>query len=83
MLRMSKTQGVNTVFSTSHFYAYDESPAEFIERRNAAFKRLPDEISKSGENFPKIIPGAELLYFPGICDAEDISLMKMGHTNCF
>lgn len=82
MLRMSRAQGVDTVFSTSHFYAYEESPAEFIERRNEKYKLLQNEMAGRNEAFPEIVLGAEVLYFPGMCEAEEISLLKIGSTGC-
>lgn len=82
MLRQSFLQGVDVVVSTSHFYANEECPGDFLLRRKAAFERLDDAMLMRPEVFPKIILGAEVLYFPGMSDAEEISELTVGDSNC-
>ena len=69
MLRALKSQGVDTVIATSHFYATHRSPAEFLKRRNAAFNELKAVLT---DDCPRIILGAEVLYFPGISHMEQL-----------
>lgn len=40
MLREEAVQGVNQVFATPHFYADEETPEAFLERRRASFEGL-------------------------------------------
>lgn len=82
MLRGSFLQGVDAVVSTSHFYAMDDYPQEFLQRRNAAARQLADAMLFSTEIYPKVILGAEVLYFPGISEAEEISQLKIGDSSC-
>ena len=82
MLRQSFLQGVDVVVSTSHFYANEEYPREFLLRRKEAFERLDDAMLMEAEVFPKIVLGAEVLYFPGISEAEEISELTIGDSNC-
>lgn len=78
MLRRSKEQGVEVMVSTSHFYADEDYPAQFVERRNAAFRRLREAMGRNTESYPLIVLGAEVLYFPGISQAQDIEKLTIG-----
>ena len=76
MLRESKRQGVDLICSTSHFYADEEDPASFLRRRSRAYHRLVDAM-KNTEDYPKILLGAEVLYFPGISVADEVKDLKL------
>ena len=78
MLRRSKEQGVEVMVSTSHFYADEDYPAQFVERRNAAFRRLREAMLRDAEGYPLVVLGAEVLYFPGISQAQDIEKLVIG-----
>lgn len=80
MLRRSFQQGVDLVVSTSHFYANEEYPQAFLDRRNRAFRALRNAMLMSAEVYPQIILGAEVLYFPGISDAEGIGSLMIGSS---
>lgn len=82
MLKESMRQGVDTVCATSHYYAYDESPAAFLHRRSKAFKKLSKAMEESGEKLPKILLGAEILYFPGMSGAVELIDLKIEGTPC-
>ena len=43
ILRRSREQGVEVMVSTNHFYADEDYPESFLERRNDAFLRLREE----------------------------------------
>ena len=78
MLHQSFRQGVDVMVSTCHFYADEEDPKSFVERRNRAFFQLRDEMLTRAEGYPLIILGAEVLYFPGIAEAEDVDRLTIG-----
>ena len=78
MLRRGKEQGVEVMVSTSHFYADEDYPAQFVERRNAAFRRLREAMGRNTDSYPLIVLGAEVLYFPGISQAQDIEKLTIG-----
>ena len=83
MLRSSYEQGVDTVFATSHFYADEEDPAAFLRRRAEAYQQLKAAYAAVKEEFgplPKILPGAEILYFPGLSDCEELRPLALGTT---
>ena len=71
MLRESARQGVDVICATSHFYADEMDPKEFLFRRNRAYDQLREAIG-DGSNYPRILLGAEVLYFPGISVADEI-----------
>ena len=78
LLRRSCRQGVEVMVATSHFYAKEDYPARFVERRNAAFLRLREAMLEDTEIYPIIVLGAEVLYFPGISQAQDIEKLTVG-----
>ena len=78
MLRRSREQGVEVMVSTSHFYADEDYPAQFVQRRNAAFLRLREATGRDGSSYPMIVLGAEVLYFPGISQAQNIEKLTIG-----
>ena len=75
MLRELYLQGVDSVIMTPHFYATDEEPISFIERREAAVSRflgrigelLENAVEREGANIPKIYLGAEVEFFNAMC----------------
>lgn len=78
LLRKSRQQGVDCIVSTSHFYADEDYPAQFVKRRNAAFLRLREAMLRDTQVYPLIVLGAEVLYFPGISQAQDIQMLTIG-----
>ena len=80
MLRESFLQGVDVMVSTSHFYADEDYPQHFLKRRMEAFRSLEDAMMLQAEVFPHIILGAEVLYFPGISQAEELAPMMIGSS---
>ena len=80
MLRACFLQGTDLMVSTSHFYGSEEYPREFLKRRNAAARQLKHAILYSTEVYPRLVLGAEVLFFPGISDAEGIELLQIGNS---
>ena len=83
MLCESRLQGVDLIFATPHFYADEDDPARFLERRNAAYELVREAIEREGkvEAYPEIRLGAEILFFPGMCEAEELRELMMGGTS--
>ena len=82
MLRRSYRQGVDTVFLTSHFYAYEDNLNSFLKRRDSAYAALTKAVSNSGESMPRLLRGAEILYFPGLSNASEIACLALEDTKC-
>ncbi len=77
LLRMLSEQGVKKVVATPHFYANDESVADFIARRQKSFEDL---MKVYPENLPDILLGAEVRYYTGIEKLEDLSKLCIGDS---
>lgn len=80
MLRESREQGVDLIFATPHFYADMDDPESFLARRDQAFSQLKLAMAEDGGDFPQILLGAEILYFPGMSVAEELYEMRMGQS---
>ncbi len=78
MLEELSLQGVDTIVATSHFYATQRSPQEFLARRERAFEQLKARLP---ENAPRILLGAEVLYFPGMSRMDELSTLCIEGTN--
>lgn len=77
MLRAEARQGIETVVLTSHFYAHENSPAQFLQRRQRMYHHLLPYLWKE---LPKLCLGAEVQYFEGICTVEDIRHLRIQET---
>lgn len=52
MLEESARQGVDLIFATSHFYADEDDPHSFLQRRNEAYQVLRAAMEKGEEGIP-------------------------------
>ena len=78
MLEALRAQGVDTVIATPHFYANDESLESFLSRRNDSYLALKEQLT---EELPRILLGAEVRYYPGICRMSDLERLTIGSTS--
>ena len=76
-LRLAAQAGVQRVIATPHFYPQSETVASFLERRALAVKKLE---GLSGENFPKVLPAAEVLLCEGMERMEGLELLCIEGT---
>ena len=79
MLSITGQQGIKYIVATPHFYASEESPSDFLLRRNSSYKRLLTKTN--GLSLPKVIPGAEVGYFEGISDCEQLRSLIISGTS--
>ena len=79
MLRESGRQGVKMICATPHFYAQEDDPASFLERRASAWEALKAVLDVS-DAYPEIRLGAEVLYFPGMSVADELRTMTLEGT---
>lgn len=73
LLTMLSSQGVDTLAATSHFYADRETPETFLRRREQALARLKADL--------RILPGAEVAYFPGMHQSEALKTLCIGKSS--
>ena len=78
MLRTSAEQGISVIAATPHFYPWENNPEEFLRRREKAAGRLREAWES---NLPKIRLGAEVGYFDGVSQAEEIKGLCIEGTN--
>ena len=77
MARESARQGVRLLAATPHFYATQEDPERFLQRREASLALLE---SAWQDGFPTLLVGAEVRYFDGISRVEKIAHLTLDHT---
>ena len=82
LLEAESSQGIEAVCLTSHFYARNEDPGHFLERRSYSFSRLKQVINKNGCNVPRLLLGAEVRFFEGIGRSQDVRKLITEGTGC-
>lgn len=81
MLKMISGQGINRVVCTPHFYAQNESPDDFLLRRQASFAALLSKLNNEGEAIPQIHLGAEVRYYEGFSHSLSLARLKIEGTS--
>ena len=89
MLVRAARQGVTHMAATPHFYPQQNSPAEFLARRAKCRSRLKEAIEEARSYdklpgnvvLPKLFFGAEVAFFPGISNIEDLDKLCILGTN--
>ena len=79
LLKDLKSQGVDTVYATPHFDALVDNPDIFLVRRNEAYEKIAPLITT--DEYPTVYLGAEVMYFSGICNIQNISKLKFANCN--
>ena len=69
MLQRLVSQGVENLCVTPHFFSKEQSIASFLKGRDAALKKM---LSIVPPEIRKVIPGAEVAYFPGMLHCEEL-----------
>ena len=82
MLKESARQGVKAMCATSHFYADRESPQDFLHRRKASVEELLQGARRERGKYPEVYLGAEVLYFPGMSEAQELKDLCIGRSPC-
>ncbi len=82
MIRCSAEQGVRTIVLTPHFYATSDHPEHFLHKRRRSLSLLREELARQMPNAPRLIAGAEVRYFEGITEMEDLPKMRIEGTDC-
>lgn len=79
LLCMEAEQGIRCVVATPHFYANHDSPERFLKRRKMAWDRLR-EVIKDRAELPEVVLGAEVYYFPGMSDCDELQKFTVGKS---
>ena len=75
ILEQLDKQGVTQVAATPHFFATQDTPEDFLRRRQESFDRLSMVAGT-----PKILLGAEVTYFDGMGRCADLRKLAIGDT---
>lgn len=78
LLRMLSEQGIEAVVATPHFYPNRESVSEFLKRRDKSMSSLSALLI---DGLPRIILGAEVLYYEGISKLPELEKLRIEGTN--
>ncbi len=81
MLCMLQQQEVKWVAATPHYYAEDEAPNKFLERRKKSYENLLPAMQQYGGLLPPIRLGAEVRYFTGMSQSAEIARLTLEGTN--
>lgn len=74
LVNMQRSQGIDIVIATPHFYANDETVDLFLDRRKRALDLLKAELP---EGPPEIILGAEVRYYQGISRMDGLKALRI------
>lgn len=78
MLRMEQRQGVRTVVLTPHYYSTQQSPSQFLGRRQRVWERLSGGLE---DGMPRLLLGAEVQYFDGMDHLRELPSLCIQGTN--
>lgn len=81
MLRLSAEQGIRCVAATPHFYAHRDTPEGFLEARGRSEAALRKAMEKC-TGLPRLLVGAEVLFFRGISEWEFLRELAISGSNC-
>ncbi len=76
MLNALKTQGIDTVLLTPHYFAHHETPATFLQRREASLAAL----QAAGEIPLETVLGAEVHVMRELADVQGIENLRLGNS---
>lgn len=79
MLALEDRQKVDTVVLTPHFYRDMETVEAFLQRRQQALERL---LAAAPEEGPRLLPGAEVAWYPSILEEGALDKLCLADTNC-
>ena len=77
MMRLMRSQGVDRIVATPHFYAHRElDVADWLRRRQEAY----DQIRATEIQFPELLLGAEVAIEQGISRLPDVEKLTLADT---
>lgn len=77
ILEEEEKQGVDTLVLTSHFYPMEEDIDEYLDRREKAYL----EILKNYQGKITLLKGAEVYYYRGIANSNEIDKLCVENTD--
>ncbi len=71
-LDIMKEHGLQLVLATPHYYAMNENVEAFLKRRKESYESLMEVLSRSDDDYPEIQLGAEVYFFRGMSNVENL-----------
>lgn len=81
MLRASRSQGVDSVVLTPHFYPQREEPESFLARRKKCALSLLDAVKESNDGIPNLFLGCEIAFYEGISRSREVNKLCISGTD--
>ncbi len=81
LLELEAAQGIGHVVLTPHFYPQNESPREYLRRRDKAEALLRSALV-GRKDIPDLTIGAEVSYYLGMSQSEELPLLALEGTDC-
>ena len=82
MLEQIRTQNVDYMIATPHFYASGDRIDNFLDRREKAWQSLDAALqSENHQDTPRILLGSEVAFFDGISKADLIDKLTVQDTD--
>lgn len=79
MLKLSYATGIDTIISTSHYFSNRENIDGFLAKRDASLQKLIKLLEEIND-IPQIAMGAEVAFFSGMSEVEEITQLCIGNT---
>lgn len=76
MLELLRAQGVTVFTATPHFYAWNDTPEAFLQRRQAGYDRLV----RAGVDTASLVLGAEVTYYDGMGKSQALTQLQLGRS---
>lgn len=82
MLKICSATGIDTIVATPHCHPVSQDKIySFLDRREAAAKRLFSAVSSSAEKYPEIILASEIRIYNGFSKYKNLDKLTIGDTN--
>ncbi len=82
ILQMLKSQGIDTVLATPHYYGDYHTVDGFLSARGAAYQKLMQAVHEANVSVPKIILGAEVRLSYELIQDAGLKRLCIGDTKC-
>lgn len=84
ILKYLKNNGFETVCATPHYSLRHESVKSFLRRREESVQKLYGYMEEKGidpNEIPNIVLGAEVAFYPGLCELPDLKELSFGNNS--
>ena len=80
-LELAREAGVELICATPHFYPHKEDLGDFLVRRDYCLQKLVGAMRETGEEYPRVLVGAEVLLCDGLHNLEGLEKLCLEGTD--